>query len=317
MNMLNTPTYIYEELKRRKVKVEIISEEDMLMRYYHDGRWRFIKGCFDETASVLAMKFCNDKRLTEYIAKQVKLKLPASERFESEAQAMRFIERHGPVVIKPVDTAHGNGISMNVKSRTGLKKALALAKKFSNKPPLLQQFVQGSDVRMLIIDGKFAAAVRRVPATVVGDGEHTIAELIDIENNRPVRSKSISGKLKIISLHAARAYLSRKIRKVPKKGEKVEVVGVSNTSMGGHAEDYTDQVPKAAIKHAEAFAQKLRMPLCGVDIILGEDDDYSFIEANSSPGFGPHHHPRVGKERDVTAKFVDMLLKTDRIDFNK
>lgn len=309
MNMLNTPTYIFEELERRAVPVEVVNEKAMLMRYFHNDEWHFIKGCFDEKANVLAMRICNDKVLAEYIAREVGLNVPASARYENEEAAMEFISAHGPAVMKPVDTAHGHGISMNIRSRTGLKRALSHAKKYSKKKPMLQQYVTGHDVRLLIIDGEYTAAVRRVPATVEGDGEHTIAELIEIENGSPHRSRGISGKLKVISLHSARKFLERKIRRVPEKGEKVPVVGVSNTSMGGHAEDFTVEVPKDIRRKAEAFARKLKMPLCGVDIILNDNGDYSFIEANSSPGFGPHHHPRVGKARNVTKKYVDYLLK--------
>ncbi len=309
MNMTNTPTYIFEELQRRKVPVELINEKAMLMRYFHNDDWHFVKGCFDEKASIMATKICNDKTLAEYIAREVGLHVPASMRFTNEADAMEFIREYGPTVVKPVDTAHGHGISMNVRSRTGIKRALMHAKKYSKKKPMLQQYVSGHDVRLLIIDGKYAAAVRRVPAMVTGDGTHTVAELIEIENNQPYRSSGLSGKLKIISLRSAKAYLERHIRKIPKEGEQVAVVGVSNTSMGGHAEDFTVQVPKDIRRKAEAFAKRLHMPLCGVDIILNDNGDYSFIEANSSPGFGPHHHPRFGKSRNVTKKYVDYLLK--------
>ena len=310
MNMANTPTYIYKELQRRGVPVEIVQESAALMRYKHGGKWHLLKGCLTESAGYVACSICDKKTQTEIFAREAGLKVPKSVRYDNEDQAMEFIKDcGGPIVVKPLDAAHGHGISTKVSSKTGLRKAIRSAKKYSKLRPLLQEMVKGDDLRILVIGGKFTAAVRRVPATVVGDGEHTVATLIEIENEKGHRSKGKRGRLKVISLKNAKSFMNRRIGYVPKKGEIVPVVGVSNTSMGGHAEDATADVTKEIRKKAEAFAKLLSLPVCGIDIMLEENGDYHFIEANARPGFGPHHHPRVGKARNVTKVFVDYLLK--------
>ena len=40
---------------------------------------------------------------------------------------------------------------------------------------------------MLVIGGKLAAVAERVPASVTGDGEHTIRQLVDATNADPRR----------------------------------------------------------------------------------------------------------------------------------
>ena len=309
MNMSNTPTYIYKGLKKRGVTVELIDDRYSLMRYKRKNKWHYLRGCVTEDVTAISRFICNTKIVAEKFAKDIGMPVPVSENYESFEKAEKFMHKYSPIVVKPLDSAHGNGISLNVTSKTELKKALKRVKEFSSEPPLLQQMVDGKDVRIMVIDGKYVAAVRRVPAAVVGDGKHSIEELIKLENRGSHRSSGKRGRLKIINLQAAKAFLKRRVVKVPRRGEKVSVVGMGNTSMGGHAEDFTDKLPAKIYKKAEKFAAKLNLPVCGVDIILDDKGNYHFIEANASPGFGPHHHPRVGKKRDVTGAFIDMLMK--------
>lgn len=308
MNMANTPTYIYHELQRRKVPVELIDEKAWLMRYEKDGTWHYLKGCLTDETGVISCGICDNKRLAERFAREAGMDVPASVRYENDEQTMAFIERYGPIAVKPLNAAHGHGISLNVASVTAVKKAVVSARQYSSVPPILQQMVSGEDIRMLLIGGVYVAAVRRVPAMVVGDGMHTIKQLIEMENAKPHRAAGKRGELKIISLDGAKAYLKKRIHRIPPTGEQVAVVGVSNTSMGGHAEDATDEVPMEIRQKAAAFVQALKLPVCGIDIIRAPTGRCKFIEANASPGFGPHHHPRVGQKRDVTKLFVDFLL---------
>ena len=309
MNMVNTPTYIYKELKKRGVKVEILDERYGLMRYYYKRKWHTLVSCVTEDMPAISRFICEKKSVAEHYAREIGMPVPASQRYEDIDKAVQFIQSQDKIVVKPISGSGGKGITIGVSSKTELKKALARARKVSKAKPVLQQMVAGKDVRILIINGKFEAAVRRVPASVKGDGKSDVATLISKENNRPGRSKGKRGRLKVINFDAAKAYLKRRLSRVPKKGEIVPVVGMGNTSMGGHGEDFTEQLPAKIYRKAEKFAQALKLPICGIDIMLDDDTgEYYFIEANASPGFGPHHHPRYGKSRRVVEPFVDMLL---------
>lgn len=310
MNMTNTPTYIYKELQRRGIPIELINEKARLMRYYVNGEWHLLKGSLTEEARFVGCSVCDNKFLSEYFARQVGLSPPVSVRYEGGDRAKQFLEQYTTIVVKPLNAAHGNGVSLNITSFAELERAVAAARQYSKAPPILQEMIYGDDLRLLLIGGKYTAAVRRVPAAVVGDGVHTVEELIAIENAQSHRSSGKRGKLKIINADAARSYLKQAINDIPNKGQRVAVVGVSNTSMGGHAEDATDDVPPEIRVKAEDFAKTLKLPVCGIDIMLEKTGKYYFIEANARPGFGPHHHPRFGTRRDVTKLFVDYLLET-------
>lgn len=311
MNLNNTANFIYKELKRRQVPVEVVSEEHSLIRFFHNNRWQMLKSCLTERASYSSCYICNTKPMSEVVARTVGFPVPTSAMYESMDQAVEFMASNAPIVVKPVDAAHGYGVTVNIKTKSDLKKALTVARQYSTEPAILQKMVNGHDARLLIINGKYVAAVRRVPAFVTGDGEHTIEQLIEIENQRPDRKDiavKMRGRMARISLDSAKAYLKRKINRIPKAGEVVSVVGVGNTSLGGHAEDITEDIPREMYEKAEAFAEKLHLPVCGVDVLIDDTGEYHFLEANASPGFGPHHHPRAGKARDVTRVFVDMLI---------
>ena len=52
---------------------------------------------------------------------------------------------------------------------------------------IVESFIAGDDHRMLVVNGELVAVSKRVPGHVVGDGEHTIAELVDEVNRDPRR----------------------------------------------------------------------------------------------------------------------------------
>ncbi len=176
---------------------------------------------------------------------------------------------------------------------------------------LLQQKVVGSDLRILVVGGRFVAAARRIPASVVGDGKKTVRELILHENQtNPERGENDEKRLSKINVDASERFLGSKLDSViPAKGQEVTVVGTANIGAGGRAVDYTDKVPAKIIAAAEAFAQKVKVVACGVDFIWNEETgDYYFIEGNACPGFCLHIAPAEGTSRPVDKYFVDALL---------
>ncbi len=52
---------------------------------------------------------------------------------------------------------------------------------------IVETFLEGDDHRLLVVNGELVAATRRTPGHVIGDGEHTIAELVEIVNQDPRR----------------------------------------------------------------------------------------------------------------------------------
>ncbi len=243
------------------------------------------------------------------------MRQPAMEKYTDHASFAAFLDIHQSVVVKPSDGSHGNGVTTNLTNVAQLDEAVrgALAASKS-KTVLLQEHITGHDVRVLIIDGKLAAAAVRTPADVIGDGTHTIAALIDTENASDLRGTEYHTSLNVISREAATAFLGSGYieTSVPALGEHVQVVGTANIGTGGTATDITDVLPKAIIDQSVRLLQELSLQCGGVDFIASDLEDassYCFIEVNASPSFGLHLKPTHGSSKQVQKLFVDMLIR--------
>jgi cyanophycin synthetase len=160
----------------------------------------------------------------------------------SEARRLRY-----PLVTKPLDGNHGRGVTIGIKSeeqlRFGFEEALREAK---TRDIIVEQFFEGNDHRILVIDGKLIAVAERIPAHVVGDGVHTVQQLIDEVNKDPRRGAGHEKVMTRIKVDAhVREYLERSgltVESVPEPGQTVMLRATANLSTGGTAVDRTNEI---------------------------------------------------------------------------
>ncbi len=308
-----TSRIVISELKRRGIPVEVVAERPfVLLRYFFGGTWHLLRSTMPEATSAVGRVICDEKILSAAVAVKAGLPVPAAIMYATPDEAETFMREQGDIVVKPPDAAHGHGVTVGVADVPALRRAIDFARAVSSsKTVLLQQKISGSDLRMLVIAGTFVAAVRRIPASVIGDGTQTIRQLIEHENaTNPERGKNDEKRLSLISLDASERFLGNKLDTVvPAAGEEITVVGTANIGAGGRAIDYTDKVPKEVIAAAETFARTVKVMACGVDFIWNEDSgEFFFIEGNACPGFCLHIEPAEGTSRPVDRHFVDALL---------
>lgn len=308
-----TTRRVLDEFDRRGITYEIITEAPhALVRYRHAGGWHLLHSTMPEYTSGSGKIICDQKLVATTLATLYDIPVPTTEDYSGMDAAREFLARHGDIVVKPADGAHGNGITVSVTAE-GLQAAVDLALVAAGAGGvLLQKRVTGSDLRVLVIGGRFAAASRRVPASVTGDGTSTVRQLIEQENaTNPERGTNDEKRLSIISLQASERYLGGKLDSlVPAAGEQLTVVGTANIGAGGHAVDYTDILTPEIIADAEKFARLVRVAACGVDFIWDEDaGKHYFIEGNACPGMNLHIEPAEGTPRRTDALFVDFLLE--------
>lgn len=237
-----------------------------------------------------------------------------------EDAAQQFVIENAPVIVKPLDGSHGNGITAGITSSVQLRDAIETAcQKSHSGKALLQHQITGvdlKDVRVLVIDGRYVGAIHRVPARVYGDGQATVAELIDRENKQPHRGEPYTNKLTVISLDAARTFLGEMINRIPHSGEIVTVLGIANYGAGGELIDITESVPEWMRTESIQIADMLGLPVAGVDyMVAGEitladqesDKRPIVIEVNKSPSLCIHDEPTFGESRGATKAYVDYL----------
>src|SRR5690606_8631568 len=101
----------------------------------------------------------------------------------SRADNEEFLRKHGAVVVKPARGEQGRGVSVNIDDPEDLATAVGQAEALCEEV-LLEEYVTGSDLRVVLIDFEVVAAALRRPAAVVGNGKHTVRELIEKQSRR-------------------------------------------------------------------------------------------------------------------------------------
>lgn len=293
-----------------------------------DGKKLHIFNATPPSSSYSSASLANDKFGTEQLLKEAgipqleSLLVNSSVSFETQRD---FMKSMGKIVVKPVDGAHGKGVTVNVANEDDLRSAVEgafMQKKSIDAVILQKQYDHASiyEIRALCINYVFVAAIWRVPARVVGDGQHTVRELIEQENAKPRRGKPYYTPLAMIDLEKAKDYLGTKIDEIPESGKEISVLGVANYGMGGEIIDATDILPDWLKRMAEKTAKTCGLPVIGIDVMLGampepssspQELDAVVIEVNKSPSLVIHDRPSSGTPRPATALYFDYLASLD------
>ena len=222
-----------------------------------------------------------------------------------------------PVVVKPYNANHGRGITVHLTSAEQVRTAFDVAREHS-RSVIVESFIAGEDHRMLVINGELIAVAKRVPGHVVGDGVHTIEQLVEQVNQDPRRGVGHEKVLTRLTFDPqAEVLLSRKgytRQTVPAAGEQVFLRSTGNLSTGGTATDLTDLVHPDNIAMAVRAVKAIGLDVGGVDFLTSDvTESYKEVggaicEINAAPGFRMHMAPSEGRARDVGGAVMDMLF---------
>src|SRR6266700_80930 len=174
---------------------------------------------------------------TNKILATLGLPVPVQELVQSEAQAVRAAGRIGfPVVTKPYNGNHGRGISIRLTTDEEVAQGFLVAREHS-RSVIVETFLEGDDHRLLVVQGELVAATRRTPGHIVGDGEHTVAQLVDMVNMDPRRGVGHEKVLTRLELDAQAQKMLEKVGlqadSVPPAGRFVYLRSTANLSTGG------------------------------------------------------------------------------------
>jgi len=266
----------------------------------------------------IAVELASDKEETNKILATLGLPVPRQELVQTEGQAVRAARRIGfPVVTKPYNGNHGRGISIRLTTDEEVAQGFLAAREHS-RSVIVETFLEGDDHRLLVVNGELVAATRRTPGHVVGDGVHTVAELVEIVNQDPRRGVGHEKVLTRLELDAQAAKMLERAGltadSVPGEGQAVYLRSTANLSTGGTATDVTDVIHPDNREMAERAVRAIGLDVGGVDF-LSQDITQSYrkigggiCEVNAAPGFRMHVAPSDGAPRDVAAPVIDMLF---------
>ena len=295
---------LVEEAYKRGIDVQIDDAAAGLFTLSQGGRRIRCRESLSDLTSAISMSLCQDKRLTHSILSNAGLNMPAQQLAGTADDNLAFLECHSRVVVKPVDGEQGNGVAVDLDSIEQVQQAIEAARAFDSRV-LLESFHEGLDLRIVVIGFYVVAAAIRRPAQVMGDGLHSVHQLIEAQSRR--RQAATEGESRIPldaeTLRSVRA-AGYEYESIVPAGQLVAVRRTANLHTGGCLEDVTDILHPVLAAAAVRAARALDIPVVGLDLMVPAADqpEYVFIEANERAGLA-NHEPQPTAER-----FIDLLF---------
>ena len=295
---------IIAEARRRGIGVDIIDAEGGFFRLTYGGRSIVCRESLTALTTAIAMSICDDKRVTRRIVQAANVNVPLQVSAADEEKVRAFVETHGSVVVKPARGEQGKGVAVDLKDWDETRAAIETARKLCNEV-VVEEFVKGSDLRVIVIDYRVVAAAVRKPAAVIGNGRSTVRDLIEHQSRR--RAAATGGESQIpLDAETERcvAEAGFGLEDVPPPDKYMVVRKTANLHTGGTIHDVTGILHRTLIEAAVQAARAIEIPVTGIDFIVKAptEPDYWFIEANERPGLA-NHEPQPTAER-----FVDLLF---------
>ena len=293
-------------------------DTDSTVQLGYGARQKRIQATVTSQTSSIAVELAANKDETKRRLANATIPVPNGDVVQTWNELQAVGRQMGfPLVVKPLDGNHGRGVTTNIQTMESLWIAFQMAK-LHGEAVLVEQFAEGNDYRLLVIDYKLCAVAQRIPARIIGDGVSTIYQLVDEVNRDPRRGEGHTNLLTKIKIdEATLKMLEEKMLTVAcvlPAGEELYLKKTANLSTGGTSVDVTDIVHPEIRAMAERTARIIGLDVCGIDLIARDitrslsRSGAMVIEVNAGPGFRMHTHPSEGKPRDVGKAVADMLF---------
>ena len=263
-----------------------------------------------------AITICRSKDLTKRMLAAAGLPTPAgiavsADQFDLAMDHLRTTS--GPSVLKPMSEGRGEGVTVGITTEDDLRAAWETAERAQRWAPgfVLEEQVEGIDVRVHVVGRRPVAVVTRVPSHVVGDGRSTIGSLVELKQQQRDRHAYMAdAPITVNEVVLARAGWA--LDDVPAMGAVVLLAGPANVGVGGEPVDVTDLVHPDLLTLAVDAAWAIPgLRNTGVDLMAPDLDTIEgavVIETNFQPDIRVHHHPAYGRPRDVAGAIVDEMV---------
>ncbi|MFU2078502.1 bifunctional glutamate--cysteine ligase GshA/glutathione synthetase GshB [Avibacterium endocarditidis] len=321
---LSTQALLFD-LIQKGIKTEILDEQDQFLCLQVGDHIEYVKnGNMTSKDSYISPLIMENKVVTKKVLHKAGFNVPQSLEFTSAEQA---IANYGlfegrAVVIKPKSTNYGLGITIfqqGVSNREDFAKAIEIAFR-EDKEVMVEDYLSGTEYRFFVLGDETLAVLLRVPANVVGDGKHSVAELVAAKNDHPLRGDGSRTPLKKIALGDIEKLQLKEqgltVDSIPETGRIVQLRANSNISTGGDSIDMTDEMHPSYKALAVGITKAMGAAVCGVDLIIPDLhkpaepslQSWGVIEANFNPMMMMHIFPYSGKSRRLTLDVIKMLF---------
>jgi D-alanine-D-alanine ligase-like ATP-grasp enzyme len=299
------PDYVTRSLMRvaraRGIPVYAVSSGSRVWMYGQGSAGHHFWEAANDHDSLTGHLLTRDKVLSNQLIWQLGLPGVAHGVARDVGDATQIAAKLGfPVVVKPIDSGKGNGVTANVEGLGELESAFAKASPFSARGVIVERHVAGEDHRLAVFGGRLAWVVRRSPPRILGDGQSTVAQLVE----QAIESRSAAdieaGFINPLAVDddmlAVLAKQGLELNDRPPAGRSVQLRSIANMATGGTLVDCTAQTHPDNREMAEMIARSFRMDAVGIDFITTDisrswrEGGSAVIEVNATPGISADSH---------------------------
>ena len=321
---LSTQALLFDAIQKG-LKIEILDERDQFISLQFGDHLEYVKnGNMTSHDSYISPLIMENKVVTKKVLSKAGFNVPQSIEFTDVKSAVENFPlfENRAVVIKPKSTNFGLGISIfqqGVTDRDDFAKAVEIAFR-EDKEIMVEDYLLGTEYRFFVLGDQTLAVLLRVPANVIGDGVHTVAELVAAKNAHPLRGDGSRTPLKKIALGDIEQLQLKEqgltVDSIPAKDQLVQLRANSNISTGGDSIDMTDEMHASYKEIAVGISKAMGAAVCGVDLIIPDLKkpaepslrSWGVIEANFNPMMMMHIFPFSGQSRRLTMNVIKMLF---------
>lgn len=310
---------IIDEALQRGIHAEFVLGKYLVLS--HDGEKKLFHITDNSSLSYLAQKISASKIETKTFLQREGIHVPHGKRFSADnlGEIVEFAEAiPDSVVIKPDSGSEGKGVYCDV-NKASIPQVVAEIQK-SYRYLVVEEQIQGNEYRVFATREGYISVVMRRPASVLGDGYHSLLELIDEKNadRQPKNTKPRTCPfIKIEIDDVVRRYLEShhmSLAYVPAQEQRVYLRGNSNVSTGGDAIEMTDSVHPSVREIAlRALKAIPGMAYAGIDFMTPDitqdvSNTYAILELNNMPGITSFHYPYIGKPQNVAGALINLVF---------
>lgn len=321
---LSTQALLFDAIQKG-LNIEILDERDQFISLQFGEHLEYVKnGNMTSHDSYISPLIMENKVVTKKVLAKAGFNVPQSIEFTDVKSAVENFPlfENRAVVIKPKSTNFGLGISIfqqGVTNREDFTKAVEIAFR-EDKEIMVEDYLLGTEYRFFVLGDQTLAVLLRVPANVIGDGVHTVAELVAAKNDHPLRGDGSRTPLKKIALGDIEQLQLKEqgltVDSIPAKDQLVQLRANSNISTGGDSIDMTDEMHASYKEIAVGISKAMGAAVCGVDLIIPDLKQpaepslrsWGVIEANFNPMMMMHIFPFSGQSRRLTMNVIKMLF---------
>lgn len=308
------PEWLARQFRKRDVPCTHIFDNFFLLgqgkyqsKFYHS---------YGKDTSYLAVQLSTNKQFANHLLGKANLPVAKQHSAPSLASAVSIAGDIGyPVVMKPNNGKKGQDVFVNLNSEEEVTQAFQRLTK-AKRQVIVERFISGDEYRLLVIGGKFVAAMNRQPGRITGDGTRSIRQLL-AARNKHVRGYDLRNMFldRLLFDSVAKEMMEDRgytLDSCLKKDEVLVLRKVSNLSAGGTSRDVTAMVHPDNIALAERAAKTVGLDIMGVDFLTTDiSKSYhqtggAICEVNACPGLRGHYAATEGPLHDVASPILEL-----------